>query len=434
MLFRSANAATLLAGICWGAGLSTPVGVWLGWLGAAAFAGMLRGDLRRDLARGLVVGMLTAALWYRELPQIWNTYGGSGGIWLYLALVPVQAIPLGIAAAAAGQYDEDERWIGLGLSLAATTLLVHLLPVPVDLAILGTSWAPSLWPVALAGTSGFALLLGVFGGLAQQRSRWAAALLAGWLVLGAAWHAVPLPEANVAVSLVQPDIDPFDARRSSTARERASRVLRLVHASQGLPLVPETAWPFRELPSPAAVFGHVGPAPSNRLSYGEHSFDKRVLLPVAETPFLGVGDTHFEPGPRPRALPVDGLVFAPLICFEDLTASALWEAARDGGGPLLLATNDGWLGLAGDKHLAGSVLAAVRTRRWAARPANSGPSAIIDPRGRIVARTASVDWPDGEGQVLEGRIGTAAPALSGILVEPFLAVLCALTLFLRLRR
>jgi apolipoprotein N-acyltransferase len=431
---RNANALACVAGACFGGALEFPLGFLLGLLGVTAWAHSLRSEVRGDALRGLWIGVVCAVVWYRELPQIWNTYSTGGGLLFYGALVVVQALPFAACGLALGLVRATHREFALPMALAAQCILLAWLPVPLDLAIIGTTWTPSLWPVALVGTPGFCLCLGIVGALARTRPVAALAATGLWAAIGLGWHALPMPGPTVAVSLVQPDIDPFDARRASTVDDREERIRTLIVGAAGLPLLPETAWPGDPSELDGSVVGHVGPGPSNRLTYGSGHFDKRTLLPIAETPFLGVGDTHFQRGQRPRKLATDKVVFTPLICFEDLVPSALREAAVDGGGPLLLATNDSWLGRAGDKHLRGSVLAAVRTGRWAARPATSGPSAIIDPRGRIRARTPAVDWPEGGGQLLEGHVGGQSPTLCGAVLAPILSWACLLGLLGLVRR
>lgn len=420
--------------MCWGVALEWPLGILGAWLGAACFAASIRGELRSDLLGGGIAGMLCSAVWFRELPEVWNTYSTGGGHAFVVALVVVQALPFALVSAIVGKVPPSSRPLALGLALATQAGAVRWLPVPLDLSWLGTSWTPSLWPVALAGTPAFGLLLGLFGGVANRRPPIAALSLVAWVVIGLGWHALPLPPPDLPVSLVQPDIDPFEARRSSTRNQRAERVADLVTKAQALTLLPETTWPHDPEQSGADVVGHVGPGPSNRLSTTLGAFDKRELLPIAETPFLGIGNVHFVPGSQPRRLDAGTAMFAPLICFEDLVPGALWEVPLDGGGPLLLATNDSWLGRAGEKHLRASILAAVRTGRWAARPATTGPSATIDPRGRIRARTPAVAWPSGPGQVLESAVGTQAPVLCGVLFEPFLSLGALLGLLSLVRR
>ena len=80
---------------------------------------------------------------------------------------------------------------------------------------------------------------------------------------------------------------------------------------------------------------------------------------------------------------------------------------RKGAQLLAVITNDAWWGDTPGyrQHLNYSRLRAIETRRWVARCGNTGVSAIIDPRGRIVSR--SPWWEpamlEGDVQLLQGR-------------------------------
>ncbi len=77
------------------------------------------------------------------------------------------------------------------------------------------------------------------------------------------------------------------------------------------------------------------------------------------------------------------------ICYESVYGEHCAEYVSAGAELLTVITNDAWWGdTPGYKqHLSYASLRAIETRRWIARSANTGISAIIDPRGRIVAST-----------------------------------------------
>jgi apolipoprotein N-acyltransferase len=75
-----------------------------------------------------------------------------------------------------------------------------------------------------------------------------------------------------------------------------------------------------------------------------------------------------------------------LICFEDVFADEALARARDAE-LLAVITNDGFFARSGvEQHLQITVLRAVETGRSIARAGNTGVSALIDPRGRVVRR------------------------------------------------
>jgi len=78
-----------------------------------------------------------------------------------------------------------------------------------------------------------------------------------------------------------------------------------------------------------------------------------------------------------------------LICYEGVFPYITNETVTKGAQFLVNLTNDAWYERtsAAFQHLAFYVFRAVETDRYVLRAANTGISAIIDPRGRITART-----------------------------------------------
>lgn len=73
------------------------------------------------------------------------------------------------------------------------------------------------------------------------------------------------------------------------------------------------------------------------------------------------------------------------ICYESVYGSFVAEKVREGAQLLVVVTNDGWWGnTAGHRqHLHYARLRAIETRKWVARSANTGISALISPQGQI---------------------------------------------------
>ena len=90
------------------------------------------------------------------------------------------------------------------------------------------------------------------------------------------------------------------------------------------------------------------------------------------------------------------------ICYESVYGEHCAEYVKAGAQLLTVITNDAWWGDTPGyrQHLSYSSLRAIETRRWIARSANTGISAIIDSRGRIVAST-----PWWEKAALPGTVG-----------------------------
>lgn len=79
-------------------------------------------------------------------------------------------------------------------------------------------------------------------------------------------------------------------------------------------------------------------------------------------------------------------VAAPIICYESIYGEYIASYVRKGANLLTIITNDGWWGnTPGHKqHLNYARLHAIETRRWIARSANTGISAVINDKGALL--------------------------------------------------
>ncbi len=110
--------------------------------------------------------------------------------------------------------------------------------------------------------------------------------------------------------------------------------------------------------------------------------------------FAATAGFGYSAGPGPRLLDLGRAgVVLPLICYEAVFPQDLRAAERVSGRRadwILQVTNDGWFGaLAGPyQHLALARLRAVEQGLPLLRAANTGVSAVIDAKGRVLARLA----------------------------------------------
>jgi apolipoprotein N-acyltransferase len=132
----------------------------------------------------------------------------------------------------------------------------------------------------------------------------------------------------------------------------------------------------------------------------QSTYDKRHLVPFGEyipgARFLGqMGATGlarnlgigFTPGAMPGPVDLPGIGAAvPLICYEGIFAEEI-TYGETRPRLLLLITNDAWFGKAAGphQHLAQARLRAIEQGLPMVRVANTGISAMIDPKGRITA-------------------------------------------------
>lgn len=77
---------------------------------------------------------------------------------------------------------------------------------------------------------------------------------------------------------------------------------------------------------------------------------------------------------------------APVICYESIYGEHVTDYVKKGANLIGVITNDGWWGnTPGYKqHLQYARLRAIETRRWIARSANTGISAVINDKGQIL--------------------------------------------------
>jgi apolipoprotein N-acyltransferase len=173
------------------------------------------------------------------------------------------------------------------------------------------------------------------------------------------------------------------------------------------------------------------------------TYDKQQLLPFAEYfPFGGIDllrrefgrVREFTPGGPARLLPTVAGAAGVVICNEAMFGEIATERVRAGADYLVTLANDSWLG---DRKFAEQAfdmarLRAVEQRRYLVRASTSGPSAIVDPCGRVVSRTRD-DVPETLGGTIRAMTGLTPYARYGD-VFGLLCVLVPVTVLVARRR
>lgn len=328
-----------------------------------------------------------------------------------------------------GWFLSGFAWLSLGYSQTDTWL---------------AGWAPvggvyllSWWLALMAG----ALVMAWCEGRRALRTV-IPILVLPWVIGGLLWRIEWTRESGAAVdvAIVQGAI-PQDQKWLADNREESLRRYRdLTLSAIGTPLIvwPEAAAPdlannlvpyLNQLADEARQRGsslllgliRAEPGEGDKVDYfnsilaiGDdvNWYDKHHLVPFGE--FFPVPDavrrwmrlmnlpySDFSRGEAYQPpLQIAGLSLSASICYEDAYASSQIVSARESTA-LVNVTNDAWFGrsTARHQHLQISRMRAIEAQRFLVRAANDGISAVIGPRGELVARA-----PDFETVVLRSSI------------------------------
>ena len=154
--------------------------------------------------------------------------------------------------------------------------------------------------------------------------------------------------------------------------------------------------------------------------FGEYVPLKRLLFFV--TPLVeSVSD--FSAGETPVVMTLGGNRLSTAICYEVVYPDLVASFARRGSQLLTTITNDAWYGhsSAPHQHFWQATLRAVEQGRYLIRAANTGISGIVDPYGRVVAKTPIFEQAVVSGEVryldgptVYGRTGDAFAYACGL--------------------
>jgi apolipoprotein N-acyltransferase len=432
-------------------GASRAIAAALGWVtGTIACSVLVGPSVYTAAARYFGEAPALAVLLAAVIPQL---YGA-----LYFALFGLCACEIGERCGPlAAVLTLPTAWVacemlrahvGYGAPWILLAHAAHAWPWLLQVSDLGGAAAVS-WVVALVNAGMAALLL---YGRAAARARVAGvavvvAILAGVWVYGerqlARWSAPPATTLRVAV--VQGDV-PAAWRSSlvhvSDTLARYGDLMRRVPPHTDLVVWPENAVSVSvDVNADALAAATMDLDPDARLLIGAPRavatsparsevrdsallvdrqghvtgvYDKLRLTPYGEfVPWLA---RPFAAADRPQSvgysagevtapLQVAGRRFATLICYEAIYADLVRRAVRDGAEFLVNISNDDWFAGAPAvvQHFHAAQLRAVESRRFLVRATNTGISAIVDPRGAIVAAA-----PRGEPATLTAVIGAIA--------------------------
>ena len=404
-------------------------GFRLGWLAGFAYFGTLLywiyalwdwASLAILPGYLLLVGYL--ALYWGAFGALYRYLSGRLPPWALVSMAPALWVTL--------EYMRGLTRFGFPWGQAADAAYGQL-PV-IQLASITGIWGVSFLIVLVN--------VALYVGLRSRDARYPALalLLAGAIALWG-WTQLerPLPDGrDLRVAIVQPNI-PQRIRNDPRRLEEFSNIYQTLLAgisaegeSVELTILPEsilptfvledervrgplTSWAqandstllfgtYRREPGDARVYNSAALLSPSGTTVG--TYDKIQLVPFSTEYFPGIalldqlGVTQWLPIGRLGAL-TPGTDFEPLksplgaiatpICFESIFSRISRAFVLRGAELIVTVTNDAWFKdtWALPQHFVKGVYRAVETGRYFVQAANTGISGIIDPQGRIVART-----------------------------------------------
>jgi apolipoprotein N-acyltransferase len=353
-------------------------------------------------------------------------------------------------------------WGGLGYTQHDNPLLLPLASVT------------GVWGVTFALVLVNGLVAGVVAGRGAALGRRAPVALASAALVALAPAAIPLPAASgptLEVAVVQGNVPKeratdFYLRTREVARNHVSLHRELAARPPELAVWPENSLDVDPRSDPAleravrdavravgvpVLAGAITEAPGGRfhnevlhytpdgevvtryakvhpVPFGEYVPFRRFLGWVDE---LRAVPRDIAPGGRLTLFEVDGVRIGTPICFENTFPDLFRRFVAGGAELMVVATNDSSYAdsPASREHVIMSELRAVETARWVVQAAISGESAVIDPRGRVVARTGLFERailravvPSSEARTLYVRLGDWFPWAAGLGAGVALAV------------
>lgn len=370
--------------------------------------------------------------------------GMAGGMALFWVLAATLAALMGA--------DRRSRAIAFAVTLAAADLLRGYIFTGLPWALVGHIWIGT-WPAqvaALVGPVGLSLMTTLAAAAPTALGPLRGVIFA-WALIGAAggWGLVrlraPDPEPTaLTVRLIQPNAAQNLKWRGDLAPMFFERLLKHTAAPGKPDLIvwPETSVPFllnrpgdglklvaeaaHGTPVAIGIQRTEGFRAYNSLAIlnGDGTvgpvYDKHHLVPFGE--YIPLGDLFwrltgiesyapsrgygYSSGPGPEVLNLGRLgQVLPLICYEAVFPQDLRTPTRPDW--ILQVTDDGWFGtLSGPyQHFAQVRLRAVEQGLPILRAANTGVSAVIDAKGRVLDRLPL----ETEGQI-DATIPGALPA------------------------
>jgi apolipoprotein N-acyltransferase len=371
--------------------------------------------VRRLGTRGL---LLSPAVWVTT--ELGRGYLFSGFPWTLLGYSQATVLPIAQLASVTGVF---------GLSGVVALVGTALALLVVDRTRLRW-WTATATLAAVAATAGWGSARLADGRLTREGVPYRVGLIQGNVAQNEKW------DPQRAAAILQSYVDrtrqaaaegarfiiwpesalPFffqeeplvgDAIRQLAYRERATLLFGSDQIERTVPpRIYNAAFLVEPAGTVAAVYRKIHLVP-----FGEYVPLQRLLF-FAGPLVQAVAD--FSAGDRMVMLPVAGRPVSTAICYEVVYPDLARRATLAGSQLLTTITNDAWFGYSSApwQHFEMASMRAIEQGRYLARAANTGISGIVDPYGRVLARTRLFEEATvvGEvrflsGQTVYGRMG-----------------------------
>jgi apolipoprotein N-acyltransferase len=355
-------------------------------LAAAASAVMIRG-------LGLPGLLLAPSAWVSAEYVRGHLFGGFP--WIPLGNAVVTLLPIAQLASVAGVYGVSWLLATINACFAAAALGTGRMRTAAAVAGLALVTAPSIWGAGRLfdgrlTREGTPVTIGLVQGNVPQHEKWDPARARGIVdrylrmtreAAAAGARFIIWPESATPFYF---DEDPFGAAEiRQTVREAGAPLLfGTDEVERGAPdRYYNSAFMLDAAGATSAVYRKMFLVP-----FGEYVPFEAVLTFVRP---LVESVSSFSPGRQITMLPVGGHMVSAAICYEVVYPHLMRDGVRLGSELLTTITNDAWYGesSAPFQHFELAAMRAIEQGRYLARAANTGISGIVDPYGRIVART-----------------------------------------------
>jgi apolipoprotein N-acyltransferase len=334
-------------------------------------------------------------------PVVWVTtelgrsYLFTGFPWELLGYSQATVLPVAQIASLVGVYGLSALVALVGTSLVLlvfdrTTMRWWMTGLSIAALVASVAWGGARMRESALTREGTPIRVGLVQGNFAQDEKWDRARASGILqtyiglsrqAAGRGARFIVWPESSLPFAF---EDDPLagDAVRRLAFETRAFVLFGSDQIERGTPTrYYNAAFLMDPDGTIAAVYRKVHLVP-----FGEYVPVRRLLFfaaPLVEA----VGD--FSEGDRVVMLPVAGHAASTAICYEVVYPNLARDAVRSGSQLLTTITNDAWFGRSSApwQHFEMASLRAIEQGRYLVRAANTGISGIVDPYGRVLARS-----------------------------------------------